>query len=67
MTLIDKRVMAAHRFCRHCGGPMLGARYGQAYCDAICRREGKAAEERAARRLWRESGRPMFEEERSDA
>ena len=65
MSQLGKRAMTQHRRCRHCGEPMPYARYGQAYCDAVCRRQGKAEEQRAARRLWRESGRPMFEEERS--
>jgi hypothetical protein len=39
------------------------ARFGQRYCDPLCRREGQAAEARAARRFWIEAGRPMEVEE----
>jgi len=58
------RLLTQHARCGYCGDLMPGARYGRRWCSADCRREGKAEEQRAARRLWRESGRPTFEEER---
>ena len=60
-------VLSQHSNCAYCGQPLQGARYGKRFCDATCRAEGQAEEQRAARRLWRESRRPMFEGERSDA
>ncbi len=55
------RPLTLHKYCDHCGQPLLGVRFGQRFCNSDCRVEGKAAEARAARRAWDKAGRPMFE------
>ena len=57
-------VLSRHNHCNYCGEPLLGARFGQRYCSAICRANGRAAEARAARRAWVLAGRPKAEERR---
>jgi len=57
-------VLSRHAQCGYCGEPLLGARFGQRYCSAICRANGRAAEARAARRAWVLAGRPKAEERR---
>ena len=57
-------LLTRHRCCDHCGGP-LPDRFGQRFCDADCRALGKAAEQRAARELWRQAGRPMLDEQQA--
>ena len=52
------------RECVYCGKAFRPRVPDQRYCRPSCRAEAKAAEGRAARRLWREAGRPMqFEEQ----
>jgi hypothetical protein len=48
-----------------------GAKYrpkvdDQRFCRRWCRMQGKAAEGRAARRVWWRAGRPMVEEEQAE-
>jgi predicted nucleic acid-binding Zn ribbon protein len=60
-------VLTRHSHCDACGGDMpKHARFGQRYCSPGCRAAGKAEEERVARRLWREAGRPTEFEGRID-
>jgi predicted nucleic acid-binding Zn ribbon protein len=56
-------LMTQHKHCNVCGEPMPKARFGQRYCSQGCRAAGNAEEERVARRLWREAGRPREYEE----
>jgi hypothetical protein len=56
-------VLSQASHCSFCKQSMPNARYGQRWCDAVCRAEGRAQEQRAAHRLWREAGRPMFDDE----
>ena len=60
------RPLTLHHRCDNCGKPLIGARFGQRFCDRLCRLEGMAAEGRAARRAWDEAGRPMFCDEIED-
>lgn len=54
------------RPCAHCGKPFRPRVPDQRYCRPWCRAEAKAAEGGAARRLWREAGRPMQFEEQAE-
>jgi predicted nucleic acid-binding Zn ribbon protein len=56
------RVLSKHSHCENCGSGMPYARFGQRYCSALCRAEGRAQEQRAAQRLWRAAGRPREDE-----
>jgi hypothetical protein len=56
-------VLSQASHCSFCKQAMPNARYGQRYCDSVCRAEGRAQEQRAAHRLWREMGRPSIEEQ----
>jgi hypothetical protein len=57
MTHFEPGLLSVHRTCNNCGQALLG-RYGQRFCCAECRVAGQSAEAKAARRLWREMGRP---------
>jgi predicted nucleic acid-binding Zn ribbon protein len=62
--LSETGVLTRHNHCNHCGEPtMHGARFGQRYCSVLCRLDGKAAEARAARKVWVLAGRPKEGEE----
>jgi predicted nucleic acid-binding Zn ribbon protein len=50
--------LTLHSHCNHCGEAMPYAKFGQRFCSPECRAEGKADEQRAAFRLWRDMGRP---------
>jgi hypothetical protein len=50
---------SAKRPCDYCGQPFRPRVDAQRYCRAYCRAEAKAAEGRAARRVWWQAGRPM--------
>jgi hypothetical protein len=54
------------RFCDHCGAKFRPRVDAQRYCRRWCRAQAKAAEGRAARRVWWQAGRPMrINEERA--
>jgi predicted nucleic acid-binding Zn ribbon protein len=55
-------LLSRHSHCANCGSPIPHANYGQRFCDQWCRAEGKASEQRAARKFWRAMGRPTEEE-----
>lgn len=59
-----RRQLTPHSRCTQCGKPLIAARFGQRYCSALCRADGRAAEGRAARRAWEQAGRPMEEMQR---
>jgi hypothetical protein len=50
--------MIPMRRCEACGQMYPPWRYDQRYCGAVCRNVGVASEQRAARQLWRQLGRP---------
>jgi hypothetical protein len=59
MLFADGRVK---RRCDYCGAMFRPRVPSQRYCRLWCHNKDKAAEGRAARRVWRERGRPMFDE-----
>ena len=48
----------AKRLCKYCGERYRPRVEEQVYCGRWCRMQAKAAEGRAARRVWRRAGRP---------
>jgi hypothetical protein len=52
----------AKRVCRWCGERYRPLVPDQVYCRRHCRLEGKKADGRAARKVWREAGRPTERE-----
>ena len=63
MVFADGRVK---RRCEWCGEMYRPLTPDQRYCRKWCRKAAKAAEGRAARRVWWRAGRPM-DEVRDDA
>jgi hypothetical protein len=61
-NLTDIRI----RHCENCDGKFRPRVPDQRYCRRWCRLEAKAAEGRAARRVWWAAGRPMETEERAN-
>ena len=53
--------------CGCCSRLFQPQREAQRWCCAECRAEGKAAEQRSARELWRRQGRPVLDEPRRRA
>jgi hypothetical protein len=51
------------RECANCQTMFRPRVSGQRYCRTWCRLEAKAAEGRAARRVWWRAGRPMIEDD----
>lgn len=51
------------RHCEHCHAKFRPRVDSQRYCRRWCRAQAKAAEGRAARRVWWTAGRPMRAEE----
>jgi len=51
------------RYCEFCGAKYRPRVDSQRYCRRWCRLKAKAAEGRAARRVWWRAGRPMMVEE----
>jgi hypothetical protein len=47
--------------CENCNEPYWPTYPYQRFCNQFCREEFKNAELRAARRLWRQAGRPSLE------
>jgi hypothetical protein len=45
--------------CQNCGETFIPRVAGQKYHTRACRMDAKAAEGRAARRLWEQAGRPL--------
>jgi hypothetical protein len=52
--------------CGCCSRLFQPQREAQRWCCPACRAEGKAAEQRSARELWRRQGRPMLDEPRRE-
>lgn len=52
----------SRRNCDYCGQFFRPKVDAQRYCGQWCRMNAKAAEGRAARRVWRRAGRPMEDE-----
>lgn len=52
----------AKRVCKWCGERYRPRVEEQVYCGRWCRMQAKAAEGRAARRVWRDAGRPSEEQ-----
>ena len=55
------------RHCDYCGAKYRPRVDSQRYCRRWCRDQAKAAEGRAARRVWSEAGRPMLGEDQRPA
>jgi hypothetical protein len=52
--------------CGCCSRLFQPQREAQRWCCPACRAEGRAAEQRSARELWRREGRPMLDEPRPE-
>jgi hypothetical protein len=50
-------------FCSHAFTPQLDS---QRFCGPRCRQQGRALENRAARQVWADAGRPIAQEVRED-
>ena len=60
-SVLTGKVLSKHSHCKTCDAAMPYARFGQRYCCALCRAEGRAEEQRAAQHLWRAAGAAMAE------
>jgi hypothetical protein len=64
MLFIDGRVK---RPCKYCGESFRPRVADQIYCRRWCRLHDKASQGRAARRVWRQAGRPTLEQLEKEA
>jgi predicted nucleic acid-binding Zn ribbon protein len=60
--MLTAKVLSKHNHCERCAKSMPQARFGQRYCSARCRADGRAEEQRAAQLVWRAAGRPSEDE-----